>query len=197
MQSLINLIDLMLQKWYLGLIVSGLLEGISMPFPGQLLVISIGHMFAIKKMSIFYGAAIFAVPYTCGAFLPYYLGNRYGSSVLTKKPLKYVEKGRTMFNKYGDLSVLLTRPFGVGNYISYLAGMYHMNKSKFAIYTFLGIYGWALAMLAIGRQLGTHINNLSILMLDNLEDSAFIFLVFIVIVFFFWAFNKNWSIWRH
>ena len=197
MSNLISLIDLMLHKWYLGLIVSGLLEGVSIPFPGQLFVISIGHIFAIKKMSIFIGAAIFAVPYTCGAFLPYYLGNRYGSSVLMKKPINYVEKGRIIFNKYGDLSVLFTRPFGVGNYISYLAGMYHMNKIKFAVYTFLGIYGWALAMLAIGSQLGTHINNLSILVLKNLEDSAFVFLAFIVIAIFFWVLSKNRSIWRH
>jgi len=34
-----------------------------------------------------------------------------------------VKKGQAFFNRYGVWSIALSRPFGVSNYISYVAGM--------------------------------------------------------------------------
>jgi len=56
-----------------------------------------------------------------------------------------------LFIRYGYLSVAVSRPFGLGNYISYIAGMAKMNLKLYLFLTFTGIYPWSYSMLLLGR----------------------------------------------
>jgi membrane protein DedA with SNARE-associated domain len=173
-------INLLVSKWYIALIVGGSLEGLSLPFPSQPLVLYIGHLVNLKEINFALAGAIFALPYTVASCVPYLIGLKYGKMIGNVSPryMWYLSKGKGVFNKYGDISVLITRPFAIGNYVSYLAGIYRMNIIKYLSFTFLGIFFWATTFLYLGAQLAFKFNMLMSLIFDNINESILVFFVF-------------------
>jgi len=183
-----HVINLLVSKWYIALIVGGSLEGLSLPFPSQPLVLYIGYLVNIKSINFALAGAIFAFPYTVASCVPYFIGLKYGKMIGNVSPryMGYLSKGKEAFNKYGDISVLITRPFALGNYVSYLAGIYRMNMIKYLFFTFLGIFFWATAFLYLGAQLAFQFSMLMNLIINNAKESMLVFFVFfslVIIVF--------------
>lgn len=176
MDSLIQYINFIAAHWYLGLMLSGTVEGLSLPFPSQPLVLYIGHIINTKNPNMLMAASFFAFPYTIASCIPYFIGSKYGKFLPRISPRfeKYLSKGEHIFTKYGEVSVLLTRPFAVGNYISYLAGIYKMNFLKYFCLTFLGIFTWALAILYLGGQVELTFTMLIKSISKSLEDGIII-----------------------
>src|SRR5699024_3844897 len=101
----------------------------------------------------FMGIAVIAAGmslfYTSASLIPFYLAAKLGSKFPERLKRK-LAKGQNYFNRYGTWSIALSRPFGVGNYISYVAGLSKVNPLKFFLLTFLGIYPWSVVMLWLG-----------------------------------------------
>ena len=192
MESFIELMHLVAAKWYLGLMLSGAVEGLSLPFPSQVLVLYIGHIIKMNSPNMFVVASLFALPYTIASCIPYFIGSKYGSFLLKINPKyqKHITKGELVFSKYGELSVLLTRPFVVGNYISYLAGLYKMNFLRYFCFTFLGIFTWAICILYLGGQIELTFTLLVKLIAKGIQDSIMIFVGIIAFLGFISLYMK-------
>lgn len=186
MELLKELLHLLSENWYLGLILCGVMEGSSIPFPGQIIIFYIGHIIVnIEKANIFVPSIYLSLAYTIGTYLPYYIGYKYGTSLPPRNSsrfYKYIKKGSYLFSKYGDMAVFLSRPFVIGNYISYLAGMYKMNLVRHFYLTFLGIYIWSIGSLYIGAKLELTFTIFINLVIQNLENSIFIGLAVLIII---------------
>lgn len=152
------------QLGYFMIFLGSLAEGLSFPFPSIVLLIMAGTAVAMGKMS-FWGVAILAsLAYTLGAVIPYWIGfnlpklkkyswaTRFAEN--TPKPFKQIND---LFAKHGNKIVALSRPFLIGNCISYVAGLARMSPLKFVAYTFAGILPWAVTATLAGYFFGSNI----------------------------------------
>jgi len=151
----------LINRWGYWCIFTGvLLEGLTVPFPGAFFVVVAGALVVKLKLSI-WGIIFYAsLGYTAGSLLPYLaarLGgscvlNRYGRYIfLTPRILQVAE---FWFQKYGKWVVCLSRPFFIGNYISYLAGLTKMKLAPFLFYTIMGILPWCGVLGYVGFYFG-------------------------------------------
>jgi len=131
----------------IGLIAAMFLEGSSIPFPGVVIVLAYGYILSGNYWNTAYIATLMSITYCLSSLIPYFLGRKLEG--LFKKP--GIQKAKDLFVRYGKWSVALSRPFGLGNYISYVAGMSKMNLAQYLALTFIGIYPWSYAMLLLGN----------------------------------------------
>ncbi|WP_062107268.1 DedA family protein [Bacillus niameyensis] len=132
-----------------GLFLTMFLEGSSLPFPGVVFVFSYGYLLSPGYVNTSFIAAGMGVSYTLASLIPYFLGRKV-ERLIPKKMEKGLQKGISLFKTYGIWSIAFSRPFGVGNYISYVAGMSKVNLFKYSILTFIGIYPWSYVMILLG-----------------------------------------------
>ncbi|WP_106495792.1 DedA family protein [Lentibacillus sp. Marseille-P4043] len=132
-----------------GLYIVMLLEGSSLPFPGVVLVLSFGYILSPGYLNTALLAVNMSVCYSLASLIPYFLGMKL-EGFFSKKLKKGLDKGKSFFNRYGVWSIALSRPLGVGNYISYIAGMSGINIVKYFMLTFVGIYPWSYIMIILG-----------------------------------------------
>jgi membrane protein DedA with SNARE-associated domain len=151
------------QMGYALLGLGTLAEGLSLPFPSVLFVIMAGAAVARGKMSFWAVVLLASSTYTLGSIIPYYMGyhlkklDRYPwmKAWLDRipKPAQAVNK---LFLRHGNKIVALSRPFWIGNCVSYFAGLNHMPTLKFLFYTFAGILPWAIAATYAGTIFGAN-----------------------------------------
>ena len=151
---------------YLAMVIGMFLEGTSLPFPGTFVLVLSGFFVKHYRLNPLIMLVLGSSAYTLAAFIPYYIGkhvNDFAQKRFVKTLNKHQDKIQMvedLFNKYGEIAVCLSRPTFLSNYFSYIAGMHHMGRSKFAIYTFLGISPWVVAMGYVGYQLGDNIDDI-------------------------------------
>ncbi|MBW8351090.1 VTT domain-containing protein [Bacillus sp. IITD106] len=132
-----------------GLFIVMFLEGSSLPFPGLIVVLSYGYVLSPGYVQTIFLAAGMAVSYSLSSLIPYFLGLKL-ERYFPQRFKKGLEKGTAYFKRYGIWSIALSRPFGIGNYISYVAGISKVNVLKYLILTFIGIYPWSYVMVLLG-----------------------------------------------
>lgn len=133
----------------LGSMLSGVLEGLGIPWPGALVLTAAGTQNAGIVNAVLLGT-LFAVTYTAGSMIQYVFGRccrGFLDRILSPKMRAKLDEA---IEKYGQAAVLWTRPLAVGNYISIPAGIMRMNPVKFLLYTFAGIWPWAFGMTLAG-----------------------------------------------
>lgn len=135
-----------------GLFVAIFLEGASVPFPGIIIVLAYGGLLDLSLGSMAGVAAIMAVIYSLASLVPYFIGNKL-EHLLWNKIRKGLKRAGRTFHRYGIWSIALSRPFGIGNYISYLAGISEVALAKYLALTFAGIFPWCFAILYFGDYL--------------------------------------------
>ena len=133
-----------------GLFFVMFLEGSSLPFPGLIMVLSYGYLLSPGYIDTAFISLGMSISYTVASLIPYLLGMKL-EGYFSKRLEKGLKKGQIYFNKYGVWTIALSRPFGIGNYISYLAGISKVNLYKYIILTFLGIYPWSYIMILLGE----------------------------------------------
>jgi membrane protein DedA with SNARE-associated domain len=143
----------------IGLFLVMLIEGSSIPFPGIIIVLSYGYILNLSPLAMFITAAGMSLAYTISSFIPYVISVKIENR-LPKKLKKGIEKAQHLFNRYGVWSIAFTRPFGIGNYISYVAGICKVKPLKYGIWTFIGIYPWSLTVLFLGKYYKGNLANL-------------------------------------
>lgn len=133
-----------------GLFFVMFLEGSSLPFPGLIMVLSYGYILSAGYAGTAFIALGMSIFYTLASLIPYFLGMKMGD-YFSKRLEKGWKKAQYYFNKYGIWTIALSRPFGIGNYISYIAGISNVNLYKYIFLTFIGIYPWSYVMLLLGQ----------------------------------------------
>lgn len=136
--------------------VSGLLEGVGVPWPGAVVLAAAGTRTAAIVSAVLVGT-LFALAYTMGSAVQYLIG-RYCRGLLDRfLSAATREKLERVIEKYGQAAVLWTRPLAIGNYVSLPAGIMRMPLGKFLLFTFIGIWPWAVGMTAAGSWVNAQV----------------------------------------
>jgi membrane protein DedA with SNARE-associated domain len=144
----------------LGSMLSGVLEGLGIPWPGAVVLTAAGTQYTgISNAAML--ATLFAVTYTAGSAAQYVVGRCFRGLLDWMLSQAMRQKLDRAIEKYGQAAVLWTRPLAVGNYISIPAGIMKMNPVKFILYTFAGIWPWAFGMCVAGGVLGQYLSVLA------------------------------------
>ncbi|WP_347552527.1 VTT domain-containing protein [Pseudalkalibacillus hwajinpoensis] len=135
-----------------GLFISNAIEASLLPFPGGMMTLTYGYLLNPSFLEMVGFAFLTSVIYTLFSFIPYGIGLKVKDKVEKKLKKKKVERVQKWFRKCGSWSIAITRPLGVGNYVSYVSGMSKVKPWIFGSLTFIGIFPWTIAMLWIGRN---------------------------------------------
>jgi len=131
------------------------LIGLGYFIPGSTFLLFLGVLAGqgyidIKSILIFGIAGAYV-----GDISNYYLGRRYGVSLL-KKPWLHMSddllnSGHRFLNTHGSKSIFFARFLpGLKESVSFIAGSLKMSKTKFLIWDFLGATGWGLEFIGVG-----------------------------------------------
>ena len=102
-------------------------------------------------------ALLMSAAFTLGSILPYKIGFHLEHKIKGRVKEK-LELAQYWFRRYGVLSVALTRPFTIGMYISYAAGIGKIKPLRYTILTFLGILPWSFGILYISKALNGNLS---------------------------------------
>ncbi|HWI51108.1 MAG TPA: VTT domain-containing protein [Symbiobacteriaceae bacterium] len=177
------ILDMILSGSGLGSMLSGILEGVGIPWPGAVVLTAAGTKFTGVVGAAVLGT-LFAVTYTAGSAVQYAFGRccrQLLERLLTASMRVKLDRA---IEKYGQAAVLWTRPLAVGNYISIPAGMMRMNPVKFLVYTFAGIWPWAFGMALAGGAVGQY--------MAYATEALPLLAVVLVLVAIFSAVRKLW-----
>ncbi|RBP37419.1 DedA family protein [Garciella nitratireducens] len=148
-----NLID---QYGYIVIVITAFLEGASIPFPGSPILVLSGFLIYQGKIHLWLAVLLATTFYTIASIIPYSIGKKLKEKlfdfleVYLKIPREKIDKIKAVFNQYGEISICLTRPFFIGNYISYFAGISQIPLIRFLPLTFIGIMPWSFLYLVLG-----------------------------------------------
>ena len=158
-----DLVDLIFDWGYVGIIIMMAIESSFIPFPSELVLVPAGYLAAQGQMSI---AAIIGSALAgslIGAFVNYYLAFTLGRKFLIKFGKYFFIKEETLlkmedyFEKHGHISTFTGRLIpGIRQLISIPAGIAKMNLVEFSLYTTLGAGIWALVLTLLGYFIGTN-----------------------------------------
>lgn len=177
----------------IGLFAAMFLEGSSLPFPGIAVVITYGYILPLKYINIIWIAAGMSFVYCMASLIPYGLGSKF-EGLLQMYPKKAVQKAQYLFNRYGYWSVAISRPFGLGNYISYVAGLSKMSLKSYLFFTFIGIYPWSYGMIVLGKYFkGNYVAFKSFYSQNSIYLYSVLIIIFLlgIILLYYLKQNKN------
>jgi membrane protein DedA with SNARE-associated domain len=134
-----------------GLFAATAIEASSLPFPGSLFVLVYGYLFQVSAWQLVLLGALNSVVYTLFTLIPYSVG--YKLEHLSKKTfdVKKIEKAQAWFKKYGEWTIVFSRPTGFGNYVSYISGISKVKVGRFLFFTYLGVFPWNTFLLFVGN----------------------------------------------
>ncbi|MGD6817227.1 DedA family protein [Metabacillus sp. 84] len=135
-----------------GLLGGIAIEASSVPFPGALLTLAYGYVLDQPFSQMILIALLASLVYTVFTLIPYWIGAKLEHKVKEKfnRKRKTIERTQRWFKKCGIWSIAISRPFGVGNYISYVSGLSKVKLLPFLLLTFIGVFPLNLAMLWLG-----------------------------------------------
>lgn len=165
---------------YVGIFVLMFLESSFFPFPSEIIMIPAGYLAYQGKMNLMLIIGIGILGSVAGAWLNYFLADRFGRKLLLKflkeHHLKMVED---FFEKHGHISTFNGRLIPViRQYISFPAGLAKMNPLKFTLYTGLGAGIWITILAFLGYFLGQN----EALIYEYSKAVTILALVFVVIL---------------
>ena len=159
--TLINMmITLIYNLGYLGVFVGMLIK-----IPSEVILPLAGFAVLQGKMTIWGVTLVAALADVVGALVWYSISLKGGRPLLDKygkyfaiSPSK-LDYGDKWFNKYGDLTVLISRCIPmITELVSITAGVSRMDLKKYIIYTYLGALPFDFALVYLGFKLGAQWN---------------------------------------
>jgi membrane protein DedA with SNARE-associated domain len=129
---------------------------LSILIPSTAVLVAVGALAstgAVAFWPLWIGATVGAL---IGSTFSYWLGWRYGGTVLTMRPLKdhpeMVAKAQAAFTKYGPVTILIGHFATVFRPVVFLmAGMSGMTFARFAFWNTLGCVSWAFIVPKMGE----------------------------------------------
>ncbi|MFC0522183.1 DedA family protein [Pontibacillus salicampi] len=161
-----------------GLLISLAIEASSLPFPGGIVVLAYGYVLKSSAWASFGIAILAGLVYTAFSYIPYYIGRKLDHKVKNWFKTNKIDKAERWFKRCGEWTIALSRPLGLGNYISYFSGLSNVKPVRFGSITFIGIFPWIYAMLLLGKM-----GNLQSMkqMLSSFQQYVFIGIAIIVL----------------
>lgn len=124
--------------------------------PGDTLLFTLGLFAQQNIISLGIIIPVIVVAGFFGNILGYHLGKivrdkKDSIKVLKKVPEKYILKTESFYEKYGSLTVILSRFIPIVRTVApFLAGVSHMNYKKFVLFSFVGSVIWGILVTSIG-----------------------------------------------
>ncbi|MGE0224554.1 MAG: DedA family protein [Acetobacteraceae bacterium] len=151
---------------YFGLIALMAAESACLPLPSEIILPFAGYLVSRGEMTLLIAATAGAVGCNIGSAVAYEVGRfggrraieRWGQYVLlTREDLEWADR---FFVRFGTLAVLIARMLPVvRTFIALPAGIAHMPRVRFHLYTFLGSWPWCFLLAYIGLLLGNQWNS--------------------------------------
>ncbi len=185
---------------YPGIFVLMMLEGMLLPIPSEVVMVFGGYLLYENELPPYSFAPAFAillivgtVGNLVGALLAYLIGDKGGAEFvkLYGKKIgiseKTIDRVNLWFNKYGEVSVFVTRLVPIfRTFISIPAGLGRMKISKFISFTVIGMVIWDTILIYIGYTLGTRWNSI-LGISDNLTYAALAAAAIVLVVIYYMA----------
>jgi membrane protein DedA with SNARE-associated domain len=156
-----RVIGLASQAGYAGIFVLMLLEAAALPVPSELILPFAGYLVSLGDLDFWPVVFWSTVAALVGSFIDYYLGWKVGEPFLSGKwriPFidpTHLRRVDIWFSQYGTAAVVLLRFVPAARVlISFPAGVYRMNKWKFAMCTLAGCLPWNMTLVYLGWRLG-------------------------------------------
>lgn len=138
---------------------------ISILIPSTVILVGVGGLVAtgaLTMLPIWIGAALGSL---LGSTFSWWLGRRFGPSILTMGPLKNqqptIERGKEMFVRFGPAAVLIGHFFGPLRAVAFvLAGAASMSFLRFQLANIPGALAWAYLIPKSGEVGGDVIGHL-------------------------------------
>jgi len=164
-----------------GLLLSLAIEASSLPFPGTIVVLTYGYIMDASTFKLLWVALLAGAVYTAASFIPYFIGYKLEGKMKKWIKPKKLDKSERWFNRCGEWTIAISRPLGLGNYVSYFSGISQVKPIRFGAITYLGMTPWIYAMLLLGGMGNIEsMNNL----FTSVQQYILIAIGMIVIVYF-------------
>ena len=130
------------------------------PFlPGDSLLFATGALGALGVVNFPLTCALLFAAAVLGDTVNYSIGSFVGSNFMETHPKvfppEYIDKTRKFYDQYGGKTVVLARFFViVRTFAPFIAGVAHMNYSKFIFYNLLGGALWIASFMGLGYFFG-------------------------------------------
>jgi membrane protein DedA with SNARE-associated domain len=180
------LVDKISQFGYTGILILMFLESTFFPVPSEVVIPPAGYLVAKGEMNLALVIACGVAGSILGALFNYilaiYLGRpllmRYGKYILF--PPERFDRVNAFFINHGEISTFTGRLVpGLRHFISFPAGLAHMNIMRFCLYTALGSAIWVTILAYIGKFVG---DNLS--MVKQYSQQALVAVCAVMVVVF-------------
>ena len=189
MSEIVNfLVNTVSDMGYFGIYILMFLESSFFPFPSEVVMIPAGFLIYQGKMNFMLVLASGILGSLSGAWFNYILAKKFGRVFLTKilHPNK-IALLDNFFEKHGHISTFTGRLIpGIRQYISFPAGLSHMDGLKFTLYTTLGASIWVIILTLLGYFLGDN----QALMHQYLKEITIITIA-LVCILLLWYFKKR------
>jgi len=155
------LVDFVQGFGYLGVFIMTFLESTFVPLPAELTMVPAGYLAQQGQMSGMLVLIIAVLGSLCGSLTNYYIAYHYGRRFMYAYGKYFffdhrkMEKLDMFFVSHGEVSTLTGRLLpGLRHFISFPAGLAHMNLKKFTLYTGAGSGLWMGTLVLLGYLIG-------------------------------------------
>ncbi|MGH9514120.1 MAG: DedA family protein [Terriglobales bacterium] len=146
---------------YGGIVILMAIESACIPLPSELIMPFAGYLVFTGTMKLFWVATAGAIGCNLGSLVAYEIG-AYGGRPLVERYGKWVLMGKHdldwadhFFARWGYLAVVIGRMLPVvRTFIALPAGIAHMPRLRFHVYTFLGSWPWCFLLAWFGMKMG-------------------------------------------
>lgn len=155
------IVDFVQSLGYIGIFVMTFIESSFIPIPAEVTMVPAGYLVQQQQMSGWWVMISATAGCVSGALFNYWLAAHYGRRLfvrygkyffMTEQKLAKMEH---FFEDHGDMATFSGRLLpGIRHYISFPAGLAHMNLRRFIIYTAAGGGIWMFILMALGYYIG-------------------------------------------
>jgi membrane protein DedA with SNARE-associated domain len=164
-------------------------ESCGVPFPSEVIMPFAGFLAAQGQMSLTGAILAGTLGNVAGSLVAYVLAARFGRPLLLGPGRRiginasHLDIADRWFERHGLTAVLVGRVLPVvRTYISFPAGLAHVEPVRFTLLTFIGALPWCIALAAGGYAIGANYNRIS----GPIEIAAIIIAVIVVAIVVVW-----------
>ena len=164
-------------------------ESCGVPFPSEVIMPFAGFLAAQGQMSLTGAILAGTLGNVAGSLVAYALAARFGRPLLLGPGRRiginasHLDLADRWFERHGLTAVLVGRVLPVvRTYISFPAGLAHVEPLRFTLLTFIGALPWCIALAAGGYAIGANYNRIS----GPIEIAAIIIAVILVAIVVGW-----------
>jgi membrane protein DedA with SNARE-associated domain len=155
------IISVLQASGYLGVLGLMAIESACLPLPSEIILPFAGYLVSTGRLNLYLVATVGALGCNLGSLVAYEVG-AHGGRPAVRRWGKYVlltdddlAKADWFFHRFGGPAVLIARMLPVvRTFIALPAGIAHMRRLSFHLYTFIGSWPWCFLLAWIGMKLG-------------------------------------------